>query len=182
MADEKENTQPTCLGIPTQTIQVEDPNKPLFGFGNQPLDLNQAGYQTPTIQQSSILLKQFELDNKPFNEQTASIFRSINQSLRPDEIKEIVSASSYANLLQREVEFARSQTIENPSEVTEKQKTAEREKALTEQKERDAQEYTHKQMADFLDKRTVETKSMEIDQKTNSGNPLTKADEAKAGR
>ena len=175
MKDEKENTQP---------IQVEDPSKnnAVFGFGNQPLDPNQAGYQTPTIQQSSNILHQLELQNIPFNEQTASIYRSIKQSLNREQILQSISTSTYATLEAREVEFARSQTIENPSEVTEKQKTAEREQALTEQKERDAQEYTHKQMADFLDKRTVETKSMEIDQKTNSGNPLTKAEEAKAGR
>jgi hypothetical protein len=176
-----DDDKPNLFGINT-TIQVEDPNKPLFGFGNQPLDPNQADYQSPAIQQDIIFLQQLVLENKPFDGQAASRFLSIKQSLRPDEIQKFIPAPSYANLLQRDVEFAKSQPSENPSEVTEKQKTAEREKALTEQKERDAQEYTHKQMADFLEKRTVETKSMEIDQKTNSGNPLTKAEEVKAGR
>jgi hypothetical protein len=119
MADENKNTQPTWLGIPTQTIQVEDPSKnnALFEFGNQPLDPNQKDYQSPAIQQDIIFLRQLALENRPFDGQAASRFLLIKQSLRPDEIQKIIPASSYANLLQKDAEFARSQPSENPSEA-----------------------------------------------------------------
>ena len=61
------------------------------------------------------------MENKPFDGQAASRFLLIKQSLRPDEIQKFIPASSYANLLQRDVEFSKSQPSENPSEATTKQ-------------------------------------------------------------
>ena len=146
MADENENTQPTCLGIPTQTIQVEDPSKnnALFGFGNQPLDPNQTDYQSPAIQQDIIFLRQLALENRPFDGQAASRFLLIKQSLRPDEIQKIIPASSYANLLQRDAEFAKSQPSENPSEALAQQKQQE---ALAKQQQEAQQILVNQQQA-----------------------------------
>ena len=145
MADENENTQPTCLGIPTQTIQVEDPSKnnALFGFGNQPLDPNK-DYQSPAIQQDIIFLRQLALENRPFDGQAASRFLSIKQSLRPDEIQKIIPASSYDKLIQKDLEFARSQTSENPSEALAQQKQQE---ALAKQQQEAQQILVNQQQA-----------------------------------
>ncbi len=145
MADENENTQPTSLGIPMQTIQVEDPSKnnALLGFGNQPLDPNK-DYQSPAIQQDIIYLRQLELENRPFDGQAASRFLSIKQSLRPDEIQKIIPASSYDKLIQKDLEFARSQTSENPSEALAQQKQQE---ALAKQQQEAQQILVNQQQA-----------------------------------
>ena len=145
MADENENTQPTSLGIPMQTIQVEDPSKnnALLGFGNQPLDPNK-DYQSPAIQQDIIFLRQLALENRPFDGQAASRFLSIKQSLRPDEIQKIIPASSYDKLIQKDLEFARSQTSENPSEALAQQKQQE---ALAKQQQEAQQILVNQQQA-----------------------------------
>ena len=121
MADETK--QDTWLGI--NTIQAEDPSKnnALFGIPSAVSDQNSD--PSPAIQQHIIFLRQLALENRPFDGQAASRFLLIKQSLRPDEIQKIIPASSYANLLQRDAEFARSQPSENPSEALAQQKQQE---------------------------------------------------------
>ncbi len=117
MADETK--QDTWLGI--NTIQAEDPSKnnALFGIPSAVSDQNSD--PSSAIQPDIIFLRQLALENRPFDGQAASRFLLIKQSLRPDEIQKIIPASSYANLLQRDAEFARSQPSENPSEASTKQ-------------------------------------------------------------
>ena len=150
MADETK--QDTWLGI--NTIQAEDPSKnnALFGIPSAVSDQNSdpnKNYQSPAIQQDIIFLRQLALENRPFDGQAASRFLLIKQSLRPDEIQKIIPASSYANLLQRDAEFARSQPSENPSEALAQQKQQE---ALAKQQQ-EAQQILVNQQKD-LEERT----------------------------
>lgn len=145
MADETK--QDTWLGI--NTIQAEDPSKnnALFGIPTAVSDQNSdpnKNYQSPAIQQDIIFLKQLELENRPFDGQAASRFLSIKQSLRPDEIQKIIPASSYDKLIQKDLEFARSQLSENPSEALAQQKQQE---ALAKQQQEAQQILVNQQLA-----------------------------------
>jgi hypothetical protein len=124
MADEKENTHPTCLGIPTQPIQVEDPNKPLFGFGNQSTNLGQTDINNPAISQAlnslEIVLKKTVFEKSDFETLQSTRQLLPNDSeiyrLRPN-----ISMSLLDNLSKKSDEYSRTQKLESSSEATTKQ-------------------------------------------------------------
>lgn len=155
-----DNKQDTWLGI--NTIQAEDPSKnnALFGIpttvSNQNSDPNK-DYESPAIQQYSIFLNQLALENKPFDEQSASRFRLIKQSLKPEEILKFIPASFYANLLQRDMEFAKSQSSENSSKDT----TKEQQEALAKQQQEAQQILANQQLALEERKWNAEQKNMD---------------------
>jgi len=123
MADEKENTQPTCLGIPTQPIQVEDPNKPLFGFGNQSTNLGQTDINNPAIFQTLNSLENV-LKKTVFEKSDFETLQSARQLLPNDSeiyrLRPNISMSLLDNLSKKSDEYSRTQKLESSSEATAK--------------------------------------------------------------
>jgi hypothetical protein len=128
MANENENTQPTWLGIPTQTIKVKDPNEFLFGFGNQPNLLSTQEfltqdelYKTPAVIDAlNILLKSIN-KNTP-DEFDVNVYRAATRLIKADDICHYlnIAPASLNNLAQKSGEIEKISLPENSIEAKNK--------------------------------------------------------------